>query len=163
MYAVINLFIIILQSPQHPTALSDLIMLDFGAGYFAWVEIYTESKISISLAKELAVLAHRFHKNYQNVDKQRTVPSSSSTITRMSAADLRSPEDDNFQVSEAMPVPVSPPLDYIYQESHNNLLQPSNIPSFEVDLEYWSTFVPDVFENDIANFPGVVGDYLSTD
>ena len=57
MYALINLFIYILQSPQRPGIQSDLALMEVGAGYFARVKFATGSEISISFAREMATLA----------------------------------------------------------------------------------------------------------
>lgn len=57
MYALINLFIYILQSPQRPGIQSDLALMEVGAGYFARVKFATSSEISISFAREMAAVA----------------------------------------------------------------------------------------------------------
>jgi hypothetical protein len=56
--ALINLFIYILQNPNHPRVQSDLTLMDVGAGYFARLKFATDSEFSIDFAKEIAVLAY---------------------------------------------------------------------------------------------------------
>jgi hypothetical protein len=58
MYALINLFIYILQTPQQPRIQSDLALMDVGAGHFARMQFATDSEISFSFTKEMAALAH---------------------------------------------------------------------------------------------------------
>lgn len=57
MYALINLFIHILQNPDLPTVQSDLALMDIGAAHFARLEFATDSEIPIAFAKEIAALA----------------------------------------------------------------------------------------------------------
>jgi hypothetical protein len=57
MYALFNLFIYILQSPNHPNVRSDVAIMDICAGHFARLEFATDSEISIPLVRELAALA----------------------------------------------------------------------------------------------------------
>jgi len=57
MYAIINLFIFILQNPDHSRVRSDLALMDIGAGHFARLEFATDSEISIPFVKEMAALA----------------------------------------------------------------------------------------------------------
>jgi hypothetical protein len=57
MYAFINLFIYILKHPGHPRILSDLALLDIGAGHFAGLEFATDSEISVPFVREVATLA----------------------------------------------------------------------------------------------------------
>ena len=56
-YALINLFIYILQNPKKPGIQSDLALMEVGAGYFARVKFATASEISIDFARELAIIA----------------------------------------------------------------------------------------------------------
>ena len=62
MYAMINLFIHCLDQPQDGTLRSDLAILDIGAGYFAGLQLATDSVVSIPFARELAALAHETSK-----------------------------------------------------------------------------------------------------
>lgn len=57
-YALINLFIYILQNPQHPHIQSDLTVMEIGAGYFARLQFVTDSEVCIRFAKEMADLAY---------------------------------------------------------------------------------------------------------
>lgn len=52
-----NLFIYILQDPSSRTAQSDVALMDVGAGYFARLEFATCFQYSITLVKDIAVLA----------------------------------------------------------------------------------------------------------
>lgn len=56
-YALLNLFIYILQNPDHPNVNSDVALMDIGAGHFARLEFATDSQISVPFAKEVAALA----------------------------------------------------------------------------------------------------------
>ncbi|OAL31714.1 hypothetical protein AYO20_08107 [Fonsecaea nubica] len=180
-YSLINLFIFILQSPSDSNAKSDVALLDFGAGHFAWMQIFTESEVSIGLAKELAVLAQGFLKKYQNVDKDSAataaaIPMTASTPrTGINFADqervreggsggggggggLRSNDETDETTLTASPPP--PPPDFGYQQTAQDLsAQLSEVPSsFDINLEYWSTFVPDIFDPDpLTDFAGVDG------
>jgi hypothetical protein len=58
-YALINLFIYILQNPHNPRIQSDLAAMDIGAGFFARLQVATDSELSVQFAKEMAVLAHK--------------------------------------------------------------------------------------------------------
>lgn len=62
-FALINLFIYILQNPKHPRIQSDLTLMDVGAGYFARLKFATDSEFSIDFPKEIAVLSHGVSKD----------------------------------------------------------------------------------------------------
>jgi hypothetical protein len=57
MYALINLFIYILQRPNAHTVQSDLTLLDIGAAHFSRLEFATESECSFPFARDLVSLA----------------------------------------------------------------------------------------------------------
>jgi len=57
LYALINLFIHILQHPELPSAQSDLALMDIGAAHFARLEFATDAEISMAFVKEIAALA----------------------------------------------------------------------------------------------------------
>lgn len=59
-YSLINMFIYILHNPQSPESQSDLALMDVGSGYFARLRVSTDSQISITLAKEMALLATQY-------------------------------------------------------------------------------------------------------
>src|SRR5690348_2448211 len=63
MYALINLFIYILQNPRHPRVQSDLALMDVGAGHFARLQVATDSEISVDFVKEMAALAREASEN----------------------------------------------------------------------------------------------------
>ncbi|EXJ76298.1 uncharacterized protein A1O5_00806 [Cladophialophora psammophila CBS 110553] len=160
--SVINLFIFILQSPQDPNVLSDLALLDFGAGYFAWMQICTESKVSIALAKELAALAQGFLRDYKDTDKGLAIQAPSSPRAAASGDDQEQLNEGGLGTDQATDAPSPPLQDSRTQECLQDLSQPVDMPSFDIDLEYWSTFVPDIFDQS-SDFTGIHGVHLPID
>lgn len=67
-YAVINLFIHILQNPNSPTIQSDLLLLDIGATHFTHLQLATDSEMAIPFAKDITAFAR------SAVQYARTVP-----------------------------------------------------------------------------------------
>ncbi|KAH7110699.1 hypothetical protein EDB81DRAFT_926799 [Dactylonectria macrodidyma] len=59
LYALINMFVYILEDTQRSTVQSDLALFDIGASHFLRLEFNTESEVSFHFAKELASLARR--------------------------------------------------------------------------------------------------------
>lgn len=58
-YALINLFIYILQHSDTPGIQSDLALMEVGVGFFAKVKFTTDSEVSISFVREMAALAQQ--------------------------------------------------------------------------------------------------------
>lgn len=58
-YAVINLFISVVNNPSLPSATSDLGLLDVCAGHFGFMEFLTSSRVSISLPRDAANVASK--------------------------------------------------------------------------------------------------------
>jgi hypothetical protein len=56
-YAMVNLFILILTNPSLDSVKSDLTLLEVGAGYFARLDFETEGYCSISFPRELVQVA----------------------------------------------------------------------------------------------------------
>jgi len=76
MYALVNLFIYILQNPRHPRVQSDLALLDVGAGHFARLQIAMDSEVSVDFVKEMATLARGASENpYWNYSDPKCVDS----------------------------------------------------------------------------------------
>lgn len=164
--SVINLFIMILQSPEEHTDASDLALLDFCAGYFAWIRIVTESKISIPLVKELAKLAQNFHENYVKSGKSTSLLLTTTSLSDK-AKDTESTQcsrSDLLQGGAACPTEESPSIpNFGDQQIEDTLLQISEESSFGVDLEYWSTFLPEMFDNESDDFTGAERHHLHQD
>jgi hypothetical protein len=62
LYAHINLFVHLLQQPQHPDSRSDLALLDVCAGHFGHMEIVTSFTVSFPFVREAAALAGKMVK-----------------------------------------------------------------------------------------------------
>jgi len=69
-YALINLFIHILQSPQLPSVQSDLLVMDVGAGHFARMELATDFQISTPFVKDMAQMARNVVEDARRVGKE---------------------------------------------------------------------------------------------
>ena len=76
MYALINLFIHVLQKPGNPTAQSDLTLMEIGAAHFLRLEFATASEISFPFVKELVNMAQLAMAN----SKRLPLPESPRTI-----------------------------------------------------------------------------------
>ncbi|KAM5346085.1 hypothetical protein ACJ41O_009090 [Fusarium nematophilum] len=59
LYALINMFIYILEDTKRSTVQSDLALFDIGASHFLRLEFSTDSEVSFHFAKELALLSRR--------------------------------------------------------------------------------------------------------
>jgi len=139
-YALINLFIYILQAPREPRVQSDLALMDVGAGHFARIQFATASEISFTFAKEMATLAHGA------VEK---------ASRRYAGNDSVSVEADLSRFPQDMPDTMN---------DHNVMgegLQSEDPtagymnPFLDLELENWSTFLPAGFDDDMMDFPVV--------
>lgn len=77
LYAVINLFVSILQNLACATP-SDLALMDVGAGHFARLSFATESDFNVPLVKNLALLANNALEVYKTIQ-----PSQTSTLGQL--------------------------------------------------------------------------------
>lgn len=74
MYANTNLFIAILTEPNSESAKSDLPLLDVGAGFFARLDIDTQSVVSMSYARDLAKIARKAVRDADSLGNQENGP-----------------------------------------------------------------------------------------
>ncbi len=117
MYALINLFIHILQNPDLPTVQSDLALMDIGAGHFARLEFATDSEVPITFAKEIAALARaavKYNKTFPLLS-----PSQPTTYNELPGTnhDRRAMETGDG--------------------GHDGMAN-----MFDMELDHWSTFLP---------------------
>ncbi|EXJ53348.1 uncharacterized protein A1O5_13419 [Cladophialophora psammophila CBS 110553] len=136
-YALINLFIYILQTPQQPRIQSDLALMDVGAGHFARMQFATDSEISFSFAKEMAALAH------EAVEKaSRRYAGNDSVSTE---ADLsRFPQDMSDTMTDRNVLGEDLQSDDPTAGYANSF--------FDLELENWSTFLPGGFDDNMMDF-----------
>jgi len=167
MYALINLFVCILQAPREPRIQSDLALMDVGAGYFARIQFATASEISFSFAKEMAALAYeavekasqRYAGNDSvsvEADLSRFPQEMSGTMTDRNVLreDLQS--EDLTAVSSPVPAFLGrgglhnlsgeEAADLSFSQGYVN-------PFLDLELENWSTFLPAGFDDDMMVFP----------
>ncbi|EXJ79926.1 hypothetical protein A1O3_08211 [Capronia epimyces CBS 606.96] len=141
MYALINLFIYILQTPQQSRIQSDLALMDVAAGHFARMQIATDSEVTFTFAKEVAALAHeavargsssrRYSGNESlgmDSDPSRLRPDMSDCMTDRTGNVL----EDDLQCDD-------PTASYVN-------------PFFDLELENWSTFLPAGFDDKVMDF-----------
>jgi hypothetical protein len=57
MLGILHLFVFALKHPSHPSVKSDIALLDVGAGYFGHIDFVTDSGLSFSFPKDVAVFA----------------------------------------------------------------------------------------------------------
>ena len=78
MVGLSNLFLKILKHPSDPSARTDIALLDIAVGHFGHLEVITESELSYPFAREIATIAYRTVKKYQerlNIPKRPDTPS----------------------------------------------------------------------------------------
>ncbi|EXJ70411.1 uncharacterized protein A1O5_06479 [Cladophialophora psammophila CBS 110553] len=135
MYALINLFIYILQNPQRPSIQSDLALMEVGAGYFARVKFATGSGISISFAREMATLAREATERvYGNTDVAY--------------------DQDFSRLPQKLSEDVAVAGQYLGIEDQPFSDQTTDDMSslFDLELENWSTFLSTDFHGTMADF-----------
>ncbi|KAF4453500.1 Transcription factor [Fusarium albosuccineum] len=133
LYALINMFVHILEDTQRSTVHSDLNLLDIGASHFLRLEFSSESEVSHHFPKELALLA-RQAVDYKNSQPKESVDGGSI---------LKGVDSDGRGEIPALDNWVGPMSDGFS-------------PSFlDFDFEHCSTFLP------IPNLDDYVMDFLS--
>lgn len=143
MYALINLFIHILQNPELPTINSDLALMDIGAAHFARLEFATDSVVPIVFAKDVAALARTAVKNSKTF-----APPHSSQSTMYSESGIL-PEKNSLGPGTAGYDGIGTPMNdvslaVISMKGHPDRLPPQNYSSnvFDFELDHWTTFLP---------------------
>ncbi|KAL6245979.1 hypothetical protein RBB50_007132 [Rhinocladiella similis] len=124
LYAVINLFVSILQNLAS-TSPSDLTLMDVGAGHFARLSFATESDFSVPLVKNLSLLANNA------LEAFRTQSSQSSAIAQLDTEGT--PLSVPFVTTQEV-------VSDTFNEEH--LHQDWLDTSLNEDFEMWSIFYP---------------------
>jgi hypothetical protein len=167
MYALITLFIYILQAPREPHIQSDLALMDVGVGHFARIQFATASEISFSFAKEMSNLAHeaveKASRRYADndsvsveADLSRFPQEISDTMTDQNVLGDGQQSEDPTAVSSPLPALLGRGgLQSLSVEEAANLgfSQGYMNPFLDLELENWSTFLPAGFDDDIMDFP----------
>lgn len=126
------------------------------------MQICTDSKVSLGLAKELAALAQGFVTDYKDTDKSLAIQACSWSRAVAHGDDQEQFNQGGSRTYQTTGAP-SPPLQHSRtQECPQDLSQHVDTPSFDIDLEYWSTFVPDMFDQS-SNLIGIHGIHMATD
>ncbi|KIW27762.1 uncharacterized protein PV07_07470 [Cladophialophora immunda] len=138
-YALINLFIYILQNPQRFGIQSDLALMEVGAGYFARVKFATSSEISISFAREMATLAREATERAHGLQT-----ASSGVASDQDFSCLPQRLSDNVAVAGQ----------YLGMEDqpYNDQTVDDMSAFFDLELENWSTFLSTDFHGTVADF-----------
>ena len=112
-YALINLFIHILQAPGLPSVQSDALLMEIGASHFLRVELVSESQIFTPFVKDIARMARNVIERPRSVEHDNppnsglnadesalTTLSTSGPVETTTAQDETNPEEEFYTVSE---------------------------------------------------------------
>ncbi|KAJ2905583.1 hypothetical protein MKZ38_004877 [Zalerion maritima] len=146
-YAIINLFIHILQNPSHPNVRSDVALMDIGVGHFARLEFATNSEISVPFMKEMAALT-RDAIRYRRSDGLRNSSECAASGVRKDLS--TAPDSQGMADGRATQIPVhSGQEDFPW--SNDGLAD----DPLDLDLGNWSMLLPiPHFGDDIESFLG---------
>ncbi|KAH0846011.1 putative fungal specific transcription factor [Fonsecaea pedrosoi] len=138
MYALINLFIYILQNPNRYGIQSDLALMEVGAGYFARVKFATASEISISFAREIATLAREATERAHRLHPSSTVSGGY--------------DQDLTYLPQKLSENEAVPGQYLAIEDQplNDQTMDDMGTLFDLELENWSTFLSTDFQGAVA-------------
>ncbi|OAL39604.1 hypothetical protein AYO20_01001 [Fonsecaea nubica] len=138
MYALINLFIYILQNPNRYGIQSDLALMEVGAGYFARVKFATASEISISFAREIATLSREATERAHGLHPGSTVGGGyDQDLTCL---------PQKLSENEAVPGQYLA----IEDQPFNDQTMDDMGSLFDLELENWSTFLSTDFHGAVA-------------
>jgi hypothetical protein len=105
MFALINIFIVVLETPTAPSNQSDLALLDMAAGHFAQMQVLTSSLLSFPFAREIASLARRTVSNANRLGSE-TSPRSQHEIENNQSTLHEDPDlSGNVTVCSFLPRP----------------------------------------------------------
>lgn len=141
---LINLFVHVLKHPTSPTALSDISLLEVGAGHFARLEFASSGELSFSFGREISSLARLAVKRAQ----QKLLSSNSKELAPFNDADRVIPYQHILPNSHAE---LDSGILDVTEFSQNTSSQKADsfsyaqLDSFELgefDMENWSALLP---------------------